>query len=291
MTRAWILNLDADDELASRAPRDPFAALERRPALREALAALVGDDPVLGRADRAPAGAEGRAFAPTPSVLAALARAGAVVPPAPSVEVLRRVADRRFALPWPGGVPGAAVITSLEAAAVHLARLGAAGGARVMKRVHGFAGRGRLVRRGPALDAAAGAFLERALREHGAVVLEPWLDRTLDVALHGFVHRTGAVVLGAPTVQETTAAGTWVASRRAAAGELAAGEERALVGFARDGAAALAAAGFFGPFGVDAMRVAVGGGEALVRCEVNPRYTMGWAIGMGDERPDRVAGS
>ena len=31
----------------------------------------------------------------------------------------------------------------------------------------------------------------------------------------------------------------------------------------------------------------VDGGEILVRCEVNPRYTMGWAVGMGARRPDR----
>ena len=52
-------------------------------------------------------------------------------------------------------------------------------------------------------------------------------------------------------------------------------------------AGTLVGAGFWGPFGVDAMRVAIDGAEVLVRCEVNPRYTMGWGIGMGADRPDR----
>lgn len=284
--RAWVLNLDGDDEIAAGHRRDPFLAVERRPALRDALRALVGGDVVLGRADRAPAGAVGRAFVPTASARAALARAGAEPPDAPATDVLRRVADRRFALALAGGVPGATVATGEDEGARAVASLGAGGRAWVAKRLFGFAGRGRLVRRGPDLEDDAAAFLARALRDDGALVLEPWLERRADLAIHGWVGRDGAVAIGRPTVQDTTPAGAWVASRAAGPADLAPGEEETLHALAVAAAHALAAAGAWGPFGVDAMRAIVDGSEVLVRCEVNPRYTMGWAVGMGPSRPD-----
>jgi len=118
-------------------------------------------------------------------------------------------------------------------------------------------------------------------------VIEPWLERRADLAIHGHVARDGAVEIGRPTVQDTTPAGAWVTSRVATAEDLRPGEDRILRDLAVAAAGALAAAGTWGPFGVDAMRVLVDGRELLVRCEVNPRYTMGWAIGMGPRRPDR----
>lgn len=284
---AWVLNLDGDEEIAAGHRRDPFVSLERRPALRGALHALIGDDVVLGRSGRAPAGALGRAFVPTPSALAALARAGAEPPVAPGADVLRRVADRRFALALPGGVPGSSVITHVDEARQVVASLGADGRPWVAKRLFGFAGRGRLLRRGRDLEADAASFVARALRDDGALVIEPWLERRADLAIHGHVGRDGAVAIGRPTVQETTPAGAWVASRPATADDLHPGEARMLHDLAVAAAGALAGAGAWGPFGVDAMRALVDGAEVLVRCEVNPRYTMGWAVGMGTCRPDR----
>jgi hypothetical protein len=64
-------------------------------------------------------------------------------------------------------------------------------------------------------------------------------------------------------------------------------EHEALLEAAHGAAAALAAAGYFGPFGVDAYRYAAAGVMAYnPRSEINARYSMGWAVGMGDLRPD-----
>jgi hypothetical protein len=345
--RAWVLNLDAENELASPASyRDPFAALAARPHLREALADLVQVDVVLGRGEAAPPGAAGRAFSPTPRALEALRSAGAIVPPAPDVTVLRRVADRRFGLglgrghtpgaivlrngPSGDGVSSSSGVTSGVTSAGVASRVTAAQldeaasaipGPRVFKRIFGFAGRGRHLSRGGAVTAAERAFVDKALREDGAVVVEPWLERTVDIAVHGFL-RPGSprpseaksdlvtpgsdpgsdpgaaagtisaekidLVIGAPTLQETTAAGAWRATRRARPGEVTAEETALLEAQVRLAAAALAAAGYFGPFGIDAFRFVGPPEPGLVpRCEINTRYTMGWAIGMGSLRPDR----
>ena len=50
-------------------------------------------------------------------------------------------------------------------------------------------------------------------------------------------------------------------------------------------------AGYFGPFGVDAFawEDELGARRFQPRCEVNARYSMGWAAGMGALRPDLMA--
>jgi hypothetical protein len=281
VTVAWILNLDADDELARCAPRDVFAALERRPALEAALASLIGDGVVLRRGERAPPGARGCAFCPTPSALAALARAGAALPAAPPAEVLRHVADRRFALALPGGVPDAVAVDGEPGAADAIASLGAAGGSWVLRRLWSFAGRGQLLGRGPRLEEPTRRFVARAIAEDGGLTVAPWLDRVADLAIHGQVEASGAFHLGDPTVNDATAAGAWVASRRAEPADLAGEDDRILRALGAAAAGALAAAGYTGPFGVDAFRFREGERTRLVRCEINPRFTMAWALGMG----------
>ncbi len=53
---------------------------------------------------------------------------------------------------------------------------------------------------------------------------------------------------------------------------------------------ALHEAGYFGAFGVDAFTWTDGATTSLrTRCEINARYSMGWATGMGPARPDLIA--
>jgi len=108
------------------------------------------------------------------------------------------------------------------------------------------------------------------------------------VAIHGFVTPLREVTIGSPTVQDTTALGAWRATRPSLPGELVPGEVGALEEQARLAALHLHGAGYFGPFGVDGFRWkdAVGKTGLVSRCEINARYTMGWAIGMGVSRPD-----
>lgn len=289
--RAWFLNFDADEELARPAGYTPSAAVAGR---ARALAARVG--PLLGPGDLllvdppAPgsaAGLEGRAWCPTPRALRALARAGAEPAPAPPFEILRRVNHRRFCAELGQTLPGARyaqTIADIEEAVLEESP----GGHWLLKRPFGFAGRGRMRVRAGALEEAARPWAEAALATGEGLQVEPWVERRGDFCRHGHVDRAGAVVLGAACAQVCDARGAWVETRRAEAGELEAEEAAHLEGAALEAGRALAAAGYFGPFGIDAFRWEDAGGllRFNARCEINARYSMGWAVGMGDVRPD-----
>ena len=51
--------------------------------------------------------------------------------------------------------------------------------------------------------------------------------------------------------------------------------------------------GYFGPFGIDGFRYRDTDGHLRFnpRSEINARYSMGWAVGMRDKRPDLVTWS
>jgi hypothetical protein len=70
--------------------------------------------------------------------------------------------------------------------------------------------------------------------------------------------------------------------------ELSAAERKTLCDVAERTAHALAEAGYFGPFGIDAFRWRDEGGVLHFnpRSDLNARYSMGWHVGMGDWRPD-----
>ncbi|HEU4538255.1 MAG TPA: hypothetical protein VFS00_29240, partial [Polyangiaceae bacterium] len=95
--------------------------------------------------------------------------------------------------------------------------------------------------------------------------------------------RAGACRLGAPTEQRCDERGAWVDSRVAPAGALADAERRALADAGAKAAEALHRAGYFGPFNLDAFRWRGPDGAPRFnpRCEINARYSMGWAVGMG----------
>src|SRR5262249_49476777 len=101
--RIWVLNFDADDELSRPASYAPArATMARFEGLLARLGGVVPEGDVViaewrAREDRSPErGLLGRAFCPTPRALAALREAGAVVPDAPPLDVLRRVNHRAF---------------------------------------------------------------------------------------------------------------------------------------------------------------------------------------------------
>jgi len=284
---AFLLNLDAERELAGD-PVDVFAALEHRPELAVALRDLVGDAPRVARTSResrALEGRVGRAWCPTPRALAALSDAGVERPAAPSLDVLRRVNDRRFSIETLREGPYQAWFAATpEEARAHLARPSPTGRF-LLKHPLGFAGRGRLV--AASLDEKTSRFVDASIERFGGVSIEPLYDRTLDVAIHGYVARDGAQTFGEPTIAEVTGGGTYACSRRAHPGELTDIDETALREESAHVANVLAAASFFGPFGLDGFRFVSKGREFLApRCEINARYTMGWATGMGDRRPD-----
>jgi hypothetical protein len=289
--RAWLLNFDAEDELdrgashtSSRAVLARFAALAARV---EALLA-PGDVIVDPTSTLALSTFSGRAWCPTPGARRLLlARASVTLANAPALAVLRRVNHRRFCADLGQTLPGARYVDTLDDV-VDIVNAPSHSGSWLLKRPFGFAGRGRKRVRPGALDAADRAWIQASIAAGEGLQIEPWVDLDADFGLHGFLAPSGALALGAPTVQRTDPTGAWLASARAAPGDLAADEARPLFEAAETTAAALREAGYFGPFGVDAFRWVDANGARRwnPRGEINARYSMGWAVGMGATRPD-----
>ncbi len=291
----WVLNLDVEDQLARRGYTRPAAVEARMRGLAGRLGGLTGGGRVIGLGnpadgvrgaddglrDREDADAQGRAWCPVPSALELLARAGAVPPRAPPEAVLRRVLNRRFAVERGLGWSESRWFDDADAL---LAALASAASPRWrLKRGYGYAGRGHRVVDARAITAADRAWIDGALAL-GGVLAEPELDDVSAPALHGYLHPDGACVLGEPTAQQVDARGAWQGTVRA---PLEAAVDAALRTSATDAAAALHEAGYFGAFGVDALLGQRGGArEVIALGELNARYTMGWATGMGDWRPE-----
>ncbi|MEI8255029.1 MAG: hypothetical protein WCJ30_05090 [Deltaproteobacteria bacterium] len=289
--RLWVLNFDAEDEMATPSSSPSDAVRARFEALVARVGALVPDGDRVYREgvvtrDEA-RGLVGRAWCPTPRAIRAWERVGATIPTTPAFEVIRRVNHRRFCAAMSSTLPGARYVDT----GADLARVVAEAtptGQWLLKRPYGFAGRGRRAVRSGALDAAAMAWAEASLATGEGLQVEPMVERRGDFGLHGYIGRDGAVTLGEATIQRMNAQGAWEGTTRAEAGALDAIETAALFQSVREAARALDGAGYFGPFGVDAFRWLDARGEPRfdARCEINARYSMGWAVGMSGRRPD-----
>lgn len=287
--RLWLLNLDAEEELARPVDYAPGRSLRRAVAARRERAHCLfdagdvecvddgstpasasGGDPLPGR------GREGVAWCPTPRALEVLRAHGATPPMAPSLDVLVRANDRAFACGLGLGLPGTRMVSNLGEVRDALAE----GGAWLAKASLSAAGRGKRRLEG-ALDAADEAFFARAW-PNGAFLLEPFADIEAEFALHGRIDPRGGCAFGRACVQVCDAQGVWQETRAARAGELDASERRALDRAGERAAAALIELGYHGPFGIDAWRGRVGGARVFQSLsEINARYSMGYAVGFG----------
>jgi hypothetical protein len=292
--RVWHLNFDADDELSHPAGYAPRRAVVARfEDLAARVEGLVPDGdlviaewrPPQGRLAASAEGLEGRAFCPTPRALAVLKGTGAVLPEAPSLEILRRVNHRAFSAELGQMLSGARFVRTL---AELEATLKSRTGPWLLKRPFGYAGKGRAKLSGDVIDPSTMPFVLASLAAGEGLQVEPWVDRRVDVALHGFLSQNGALWLGEPTVARVDERGSWCATRRASSPDLGTLERAALLAEAEKTAEALGRARYFGPFGIDAFSFDEGDGNVRfnARCEINARYSMGWAIGMGALRPD-----
>lgn len=273
---ALALNLDAEIELArahryqrtrEMTERVRALALAMKPGLPRG--AFVVDP--LGEA--APPDATPIAWCPTPSARAALHAAGVPLASAPDVSILARVNARPFAFALSDGeLEGAVLVRDLEAALAALARPGAW----LLKRSFGVSGRGqRPVRGGEATEADA-RFVAASLRDDGALVIEPRVTIARELSVHAWVTAAGTQIR---SIREQTidAHGAFVGSTHARA--LEASVRDPLVATAERVGAALADAGYAGPFGVDAyLHRGDGAGPLALRTlsEINARYCMGW---------------
>lgn len=302
---AWVLNLDAEDELSRPGAHTPTAAATKRiAALRFRLAGLVREgDVVLWppeelsgaevaapplRAGRAH-GLEGSAWCPTRWALEQLAAAGARLPAAPPMEVLRRVNHRRFAFELGAQLPSSAFVhdeASLFALVERRELLDAVttSGWWLLKRPFGYAGRGRKKLRPGVLTADERAWVRASFSGGDGLLVEPLVERTLDLGLHGWLEADGACAWGQLTAQAIDDTGAWLGSRCADDAALTPDERARLARTGEETAAALHRAGYFGPFGLDAYLWRTPAGERRLqpRSEVNARYSMGWATGFVD---------
>ncbi|MBL8613193.1 MAG: hypothetical protein JNL38_37985 [Myxococcales bacterium] len=281
---AWILNLDAEYEVATGRGYTPRrAVLAAMAAHRARIAAtLLAPGDLLIDAETAPGAARGRVgrcYCPTPRALAALRRAGAEPEPHPPPKVLRVVLSRAFSASLGPTLPGEVFVTDAGVAEATLAAPPPIGDGWRVKRAYGMAGRDQRVVRAGAASAADVGFVRASIAE-GGVAVEPNVRIVREYALHGRLGAGGEVTLGSLVESETDGHGAWLGAVRlerpapALAAAVAAEAERA--------AAALSHLGYFGPFGVDAFTYEADGGEELrPRSEVNARFTMAFGVGFG----------
>jgi hypothetical protein len=282
---AWLLNLDADREL-----QDPVRYRPAEPSgfgdeWRERMADLVLPDDLLLDAQAEvtlaakhlrPQDFAVRVFCPTPSALARVAALGFVAPPAPVLEILRRVNDRSFCAALGQRLPDADFVRDMSTLERHLERPSPTG-RYVIKRAFSFAGREqRRVQRG-VLDPSTRGFCLRSFARGEGLQIEPWVERLADFSRHGHLSRAGVLSIGPTREQRVDPLGRFLGVSTAAASVTRA-EAELLACELTLTAAALTAAGYFGPFGIDAFRYRSAEGDVRFnpRCEINARFTMGY---------------
>jgi hypothetical protein len=266
---AWVLNLDADLELAVPAytPKQTVREAIRALVPRVAATLLAPEDVLVHEESEAGSarGLVGRAFSPTPRAIALLERAGATPEPHPPVDVLRRVNSRSFCASLGQTLPDAELVTD-EAKA--LAKIAARGPWRV-KRLFGMSGKNQRVT-GMAAEEIDHGFVRAGIAE-GGVQIEPNVVIEEEYAVHAMIGEDGALAIHGLTRQRCDARGAWIASDVFdGPAEIAARLEEE----ARRVGTALFEAAYFGPFGVDAFTY--DGGRLNPRSEINARYTMGF---------------
>jgi hypothetical protein len=202
----------------------------------------------------------------------------------PAPEVAQRVNHRGFALSlaldrgW--ALPGAAVVRDVGDLERHLAAGAASAGvdgAWVLKAPLSAAGRERMRYRDAAIGRGDRVRIERLLARFGELLLEPWVDRVHDFACAGLVH-PGGVRMFAPHRLDNDPRGVFRAAIIDDAGTPEEAQHRDAVQAAGQAAGeALAAAGYLGPFSVDAYlwRDPTGAIRLQPMSEINARLSFG----------------
>lgn len=283
---AWVLNLDADVELASGPNYAPTAAVRAAmaPHVERLRTSLLGPGDILVD-ETSPrgiaAGREGRAFCPTSRAVALLVRAGANPLPHPSQAILREVNGRAFCAALGATLPGAAFVRDLDVAVAKLAEPPGVAKQWRVKRAFGMAGRGQRRVAPGAMSEPDRAFLRSAIASEGGVMIEPDMTIVRELGIHGVVAEDGSHRLGQLVAQTCDAHGQWLGT--ALAEDVGAESAETIAHEAERVATALAAARYFGPFGVDAYlyRDLAGAIGLQPRSEINARYSMGFAVGFG----------
>ncbi|MEO8701701.1 MAG: hypothetical protein ABI867_16765 [Kofleriaceae bacterium] len=183
--------------------------------------------------------------------------------------------DRRLALTV-AALPGARAITSPDELAIP--------GDWVAKALWTAAGRDRCRGSGP-LTPQLRTHVTRLIAACGAVVVEPWCHRIVDVGLCATVAADGSVVVREPHGLILDDRGAFRGIDLFGATELERDERDQLIAAAHAAGAAIARTGYTGRFAIDAF--AWRDGEARrfhACCEINARLTFGWVAHAYAER-------
>lgn len=278
---AFVLNFDAELELArvgryQRATTMTARIVVLANAMKPTLpAGSVVIDPL---SEKALFDATAIAWCPTPSALRSIRAAGLTPPEASAPSVLAHVNARPFAFALaPEELSGAVLARDETSAHAAIDRPGSW----LLKRCFGVSGRGQRPVRGGERNAHDDAFVAASLREDGALVIEPRVSIARELSVHAWA--TERVQVRSIRAQHVDAHGAFVSSAHV---ELEASLRDPLVRTAERVGEALIAAGYFGPFGVDAFVYRTAGALALrTLSEINARYCMGWDAIDGWQRP------
>ena len=298
--RAWVLNIDAEDEFAAgRIYRPKQRALDLIRSKRELLiGSLVHEGDVILDADT-PAeqvaqahkeGAQVHLWSPTPNALKCARGWGFKTPSAPNLNVLRLVNQRSFAArvhasltageAGPEGALTKRVVCDLEAARAQLAKPADFGW--LVRRPFGAAGRGRRRLYSGRPEGPDLAWL-RASLELGPLVIEPMVRIEQEFTRSGTVSASGQVTAKGPCWQTADAGGAWTSSVAAVSSDVQSKFDAQLEGAFFEAGRELARAGYFGAFGIDAFtyRTQSNTGSRRVAfnplSEINARLTMDWS--------------
>jgi hypothetical protein len=290
--RAWVLNLDADLELAAGRPYEPsrrVASAMKVHAIQLAATLLAEGDVVVDETSvpLCARGRSGHAFCPTRRAIAILRRAGAEPEPHPPVDVLCRVNSRAFAASLGETLPGARFVTDQGVALAILRAPTPLGGAWRVKHAFGMAGRNQRVVTPSQLDDRDVDFVTRGIRGAG-VQIEPNVAIDDEYAIHGLLDVEGTLTAGTLVRQRCDARGAWTSTDRLSEdGRAHAHVSQVMNEELRHVGAALHVAGYFGPFGIDAYAYRGEAGEPRFqrRSEINARYSMGFAVGFREDAP------
>lgn len=218
----------------------------------------------------------------------------------PRPDAVRRVNDRAFASElertFDCGLPGGGLIASREDLLDGIRLASEQTGIEepklrwVVKSRFGMASRGRILGTGTELDDPSSGWLKKQFEKNGAVQFEPWVDCDCEFSTQWVIPKNGEPpVLRGWTEIRTEQRGTPSGWLREAGVPLAASRFQSALPPLQFAVERIAAAGYFGPVGIDSMRYVIprdchldsarDSGEVSLKLrplqDINARYTMG----------------
>ena len=282
---AWLLNLDAELELAQPNRAQPSTRLRAQTEFhgKRFLNAIADSDPDSDYRHQAAACCSTwdhlLAWCPTPEVID---KASVQVrQQAPDLACLQHVNHRAFAWGIAQELPNAIFARDMKELMDHLQACRTPEHGWLLKRAFGFSGRWRKHLRG-SLDDASRAWCEASMHEYGiGLQVEPYVDILAEFTLHGLLDSTGSVLQGQPTRLYSDPKGAWIGNQKLT-DSVSDIEKEAFQQAFTACAQALHGAGYSGPFGIDGFRWRDTEGNACWQSlsDLNARFTMGYFVGM-----------